>query len=224
MSKILLVEHPVGNTCSIKSKETPLIDFINESSIQLPEGVNDDAILIKGPVQRANVENKNRRIYPRAILDREMKRLQEIIKNNGGCLGELDHPDAAVIGLKTVPIVVRKLWWDQNDNNLMMAIVEILDPKYNISAGTVYSILKAGLPLGISSRGLGSVETKNNISIVQEDFELLTFDIVSDPSTHGAFLRHFNANKITENTDKKQIIKNNNNELTDLLDELILPW
>lgn len=223
MSKILLVEHPIGNTHSVKPKEMPLNEFINESAIQLPEGVKDDAILIKGPVQRANVENKNRRIYPRAILDREMKRLQEIIKNNGGCLGELDHPDAAVIGLKTVPMVVRKLWWDENDNNLMNAIVEILDPKYNISAGTIYSILKAGLPLGISSRGLGSVETKNNISVVQEDFELLTFDIVSDPSTHGAFLRHFNANKITENTDKKQIIKSDN-ELTNLLDELTLPW
>ena len=80
----------------------------------------------------------------------------------------------------------------------MMTIAEILDPTINPNAGIAYSIVKAGLPLGISSRGLGSVEGRDGVSIVQEDFEMVTFDLVSDPSTHGAYLRHFQANKLSE--------------------------
>lgn len=238
MSKILLIEHPIGNTISIKSNKTPLSKFVNESAIRLPEGVGDDSILIRGPVQRANVENKNNRIYPKTLLNREMLKLQEIIGTNGGFLGELDHPDIATVGLQRVPIAVRKLWWDDKNINEMYAICEILDPTINPQAGIAYSIIKAGLPLGISSRGLGSVEQKNNISIVQEDFEMLTFDLVSDPSTHGALLRHFRANKMTESVQKiadvKSTIEKDINgwhlangekkKLKNLLDDLTIKW
>jgi len=237
-NRILLIEHPLGNATSIKTNKVSISQFVNESAIHLPEGVGDDSILIRGPVQRANVENKNRRIYPRAILNREMNKLQEVINTNGGFLGELDHPDIATVGLQKVPMCVRKLWWDDKNTNEMYCIAEILDPTINPSAGIAYSIIKSGIPLGISSRGLGSVQSKDGVSIVQEDFEMLTFDLVSDPSTHGALLRHFKANSIKEskekaldiNSDLKKEIKGwhlakgEKQEIEKLLDSLTLKW
>ena len=228
----LLIEHPIGSASPVKMQDKSVKQFVSESSIHLPEGVNDSSILIKGPVQRANVENKNRRIYPRTILEREMKKLNGIIDTNGGILGELDHPDIAVVGLKSVPVVIRKLWWDEQNRDTMMAIAELLDPTINPYAGIAYSVLKAGLPLGISSRGLGSVMPQNDISIVQEDFEMLTFDLVSDPSTHGAFMRHFNANKISEHVELTEVNNNISQELKNLSEErminllksLSIPW
>jgi hypothetical protein len=109
MAKILLLEHPVGSTQLVKGSSKSLNKYLTESAMKLPEGIRDDATLLRGPVQRANVENKNRRIYPRKILDREMSRLNEIIDQQGGVLGEIDHPDAAIVGLQRVPAVIRRL-------------------------------------------------------------------------------------------------------------------
>jgi len=92
----LLIEHPVGNAKIIKSAGESA-STLTEGAIpifdMLPEGVSDESILIKGPVQRADIENKNGRIYPRPILEKEVNRLNEIIKEMGGVLGELDHPE-----------------------------------------------------------------------------------------------------------------------------------
>lgn len=146
--------------------------------------------------------------------------------------------NSATVGLQKVPMCVRKLWWDDKNTNEMYCIAEILDPTINPSAGIAYSIIKSGIPLGISSRGLGSVQSKDGVSIVQEDFEMLTFDLVSDPSTHGALLRHFKANSIKEskekaldiNSDLKKEIKGwhlakgEKQEIEKLLDSLILKW
>jgi hypothetical protein len=107
-SRILLIESPIGNS--------NLIEFNNKivteafGNINLPEGVKDTSILIKGPVQRANIQNRNGRIYPYKVLDRELGRLQEIINVNGGILGELDHPSEPVVEMQRVPMAIRKLW------------------------------------------------------------------------------------------------------------------
>jgi hypothetical protein len=197
----LLIEQPVGNVSILKRHDQSVANVIkeNRSFLEgLPESVTDEAILIKGPVQRADVENKNGRIYPQNVLMREANRLNEIIQNTGGVLGEIDHPDISTVQLWKVPFCVRKLWWEGKD---LMAIAEVLDPTHNPNAGIVYSIIKAGLPLGISSRGLGSLNYMDGVNVVQEDFEMVCWDLVSDPSTHSAYMRRIPVQRIKEDVE-----------------------
>jgi len=138
--------------------------------------------IVKGVLQRAGAENQNGRVYPKPILVREAKKYDQLIKERRA-LGELDHPDSTVINLKNVSHNIREIHWEGDD---LMGTVEILPtPSGNI----LKELLKAGILLGISSRGMGS--TKNigeNKVEVAEDFELIGWDFVSNPSTHGAFM------------------------------------
>jgi len=224
MERQLLIEHPVGNISILKRHDQPIENMIKENKSlaldSLPESVTDESILIKGPVQRADVENKNGRIYPQNVLVREANRLSEIINNVGGVLGEIDHPDISTVQLGRVPFCVRKLWWEGKD---LMAIAEILDPTHNPNAGIVYSIIKAGLPLGISSRGLGSLNYIDGVNIVQEDFEMVCWDLVSDPSTHSAYMRKIPVQRIKEEVEKpkKKIeVVDNVNNINDILNKI----
>jgi|TARA_R110000764_G_C10859859_1_gene366462 hypothetical protein len=139
---------------------------------------------VKGVVQRAEAQNQNGRIYPREILEREVENyVNGPIKENRA-LGELDHPDSSVINLQNVSHTIKRLWWEGDD---VLGEVEILaTPAGNI----LKALFAAGVTVGISSRGMGSV--KENMSEgtveVQDDFELLCWDFVSTPSTHGAFM------------------------------------
>lgn len=145
--------------------------------------------LVKGILQRAGAPNQNQRRYPKEILMRECTKYQQLIKERRA-LGELDHPDSPIINLKNVSHNIREIWWDGDD---VMGTVEILStPSGNI----LRELLKNNIRLGISSRGLGSVKEMNDGTVmVQEDFELVGWDFVSNPSTHGAFMA-----PITENT------------------------
>ena len=138
--------------------------------------------LVKGVLQRAGAENQNGRIYPREILMREAKKYEQFIKERRA-LGELDHPDSTVINLKNVSHNVREIHWEGDD---LCGTVEILPtPSGNI----LKELLKAGILLGISSRGMGSVTNIGEGKVkVQDDFELIGWDFVSNPSTHGAFM------------------------------------
>ena len=147
--------------------------------------VNEDAdgrTLVKGVLQRAEAPNQNERVYPKQILMREAKKYEVLIKERRA-LGELDHPDSSVINLKNVSHNVREIHWEGND---LVGTVEILPtPSGNI----LKELLKADILLGISSRGMGSVEPIGKGKVqVGEDFELLGWDFVSNPSTHGAFM------------------------------------
>lgn len=147
--------------------------------------INEDEsgrTLVKGVLQRAGAENQNGRVYPRPILEREAKKYLQFIKERRA-LGELDHPDSTVINLKNVSHNIREIWWEGDD---LCGTVEILStPSGNI----LKELLKAGILLGISSRGMGSTRPlKGNKVEVQEDFELIGWDFVSNPSTHGAFM------------------------------------
>lgn len=139
---------------------------------------------VKGIVQRAEAKNQNGRVYPKDILEREIQKyIDGPIKENRA-LGELDHPDSQIINLQNVSHTIKRLWWE-GDN--VMGEVEILaTPAGNI----LKALFAAGVTVGISSRGMGSV--KENMSEgtveVQDDFELLCWDFVSTPSTHGAFM------------------------------------
>lgn len=157
---------------------------------QLFEGkIQEDAsgrVLVKGVLQRAGAENQNGRVYPKSILEREAVNYQQLIKERRA-LGELDHPDSSVINLKNVSHNIKEIHWEGDD---LVGTVEILPtPSGNI----LKELLRAGILLGISSRGMGSTKPLSGNRVeVQEDFELVGWDFVSNPSTHGAFMRPMN--------------------------------
>jgi hypothetical protein len=138
--------------------------------------------LVKGILQRAGAANQNNRRYPKSILERECKNYEQLIKERRA-LGELDHPDSPIINLKNVSHNIREISWDGDD---VVGVVEVLStPSGNI----LKELLKNNIRLGISSRGIGSVkELSDGTVMVQEDFQLVGWDFVSNPSTHGAFM------------------------------------
>lgn len=138
-------------------------------------------IVLKGIIQRANTLNQNGRIYPRAILEREMINYQKLIQEKRA-LGECDHPDSSVVELKNVSHVVTEAHME-GDN--VYGTIEILDTP---SGKIIQSLIESGVTLGISSRGVGSTRNQGDSQIVQEDFQLICFDMVSEPSTPGAFM------------------------------------
>ena len=142
------------------------------------------SLVVKGVIQRAEAKNQNGRIYPREILEREIKKYAEGPIKERRALGELDHPESSVINLQNVSHNVTKVRMVGDD---VYGEVEILStPAGNI----LKELFRNGITVGISSRGMGSVQENGNGTVeVQDDFELLCFDFVSTPSTHGAFMK-----------------------------------
>jgi hypothetical protein len=141
-------------------------------------------LIVSGVLQRAEAKNQNERVYPKDILEREVQKYMEGPVAENRAMGELDHPESSVINLQNVSHNIKKCWWDGDD---VMGQVEIL----NTPAGNILKALfAAGIVVGISSRGMGSVEENLNEGTleVQDDFELLCWDFVSTPSTHGAYM------------------------------------
>jgi len=151
---------------------------------------NNGRLVVKGVLQRAESKNQNGRVYPREVLLKEVsKYLSEQVKERRA-LGELDHPDSSVVNLNNASHNIIEMHWDGDD---LLGTVEVLStPAGNI----LKELFKSGIKLGISSRGLGSVEpmreSDGDTVEVQPDFELIAFDFVSNPSTHGAFMRPVN--------------------------------
>jgi len=151
-------------------------ESINESKIQ-----NGGRLILKGIIQRAETLNQNGRVYPKSILEREVINYQKLIKENRA-LGECDHPDSSVVELKNVSHIVREAYMDGDS---VYGAIEILDtPKGKI----IQSLIESGVTLGISSRGVGSTRSQGDTQVVQDDFQLICFDMVSEPSTPGAFM------------------------------------
>ena len=138
---------------------------------------------VEGILQRASAENQNGRIYSKEILEREAEKYTNEFVKRGNAFGELDHPESPVVSLKNASHIVKDLYWKGDD---LMGKVELL----NTPAGNIVKeIIKAGHTIGISSRGTGSVQQTNEGQLeVQPDFELVCWDFVSNPSTHGAFM------------------------------------
>jgi hypothetical protein len=166
-------------------------------------------MIIRGVIlQRANANNRNGRVYPMEVLKREIDKYMDTFVNQNRALGELDHSQENVVNLKNVSHKINKIYWNGND---VCGDVEILnDPEFpagRIAAG----LLKRKIPVGISSRGMGSVtEGKDGMSLVNDDFNLLTFDLVSFESTQGSnMMIQEGAKMLTENLYRKvdEIIK-----------------
>ena len=143
--------------------------------------VSDGGMVLSGKLQQADTENGNGRIYPYNVLAREVKNYEKLVKESRA-LGELDHPDDSVINLKNASHLVTSIWMEGES---VMGKVKVLETP---SGKVLKSLVEAGVTLGISSRGMGSVENKNGKTYVQEDFQLICFDFVSEPSTPEAFM------------------------------------
>lgn len=144
--------------------------------------VANGALYLSGRMQTCEKKNGNGRVYPCRVLEREVKNYKKLIADNRA-LGELDHPDDSVINLRNASHIVVDMWWDGKD---VMGKIKVL----NTPSGRILKdLINSGVKLGISSRGLGSVkESMNGLTEVQDDFELICFDIVSEPSTPNAYI------------------------------------
>jgi len=138
---------------------------------------------IKGKLQEAEAKNGNNRVYPKEVLLREVEKYQKGPIASNTSMGELDHPEVSIVNLGNVSHVIKKVWWKDND---LMGELELL----NTPSGKIaQELILAGIPLGISSRGMGSVKQMGEAVEVQDDFELVAWDLVSVPSTSGAYMR-----------------------------------
>ena len=172
MAKVLLREYYAlceGGVCQ---------DLLTEEEKRF---VSEGGMMLSGKLQEADVQNGNGRIYPYKVLMREVKNYKKLVKERRA-LGELDHPDDSVINLKNASHMVTDVWVE--DKNVMGKVKVLDTPSGNILRGLVNS----GAQLGISSRGMGSVTENSGQTIVEDDFQLICFDFVSEPSTPGAYM------------------------------------
>ena len=186
-----------------------LVDVTPFKSILRESKTKPGVFEVEGVMQRAIAKNQNGRTYSKAILERESKKYTEEFIENGNAFGELDHPESPVVSLKNASHIVKELWWKGDD---LMGRVELL----NTPAGNIVKeIIKAGHTIGISSRGTGSVQQTNEGTLeVQPDFDLLCWDFVSNPSTHGAFM---NPVSLSEGVKKVSRYKNLDSIINDIL-------
>lgn len=139
-------------------------------------------VRLKGIMQKADTLNQNGRVYPRDILEREVRNYQKFIIENRA-LGEADHPESSVVNIKNVSHIVKECYMDER--GVVYGTIELLDTP---SGKIIQSLIEAGVKLGISSRGIGSTKKQGEHVIVQEDFQLICFDMVTEPSTTQAFM------------------------------------
>jgi len=155
----------------------PETGFIVESREQ-----NNGRLFLKGPMQRSEAPNQNKRIYPRRLLQREYQNYEKVVRE-GRATGELDHPETSTVALERISHVIREMGWE---GDTWMGRIEILPTPCGKIAET---LIENGVTLGISSRGVGSTSTnESGLDMVQDDFTLVCFDLVQEPSTHGAFM------------------------------------
>lgn len=172
-----------------------------------------DSIFMNCILQKCDTENRNGRFYPKYLLERENNNYQQLIQE-GRALGESGHPDNSNIDLNNVAHRVIKTWWE---NNTLLGVLEIMTSKAYHNNGIICctgdiiaDLLRRGVKLGISSRGVGSLKNIHGRNTVQDDFDLICFDLVASPSTPGAFLYPDSEVKINESIEKyNKIISKN---------------
>jgi hypothetical protein len=193
-----------------------LVDYIpfhvaKLSLVESKENPSDKRMRVKGKLQEADVKNGNGRVYPLEILK---KQVDEYIKgpvSSKTATGELDHPESSVINLNNVSHLITKVWWEGND--VMGELLLLNTPSGKIAQ----EIVSAGIPLGISSRGMGSVKQIGESVEVQDDFELLTWDLVSVPSTPNAYMKPVGLNENMQ----YNISPNNYQKINQLITDII---
>ena len=202
MKKVLLREYYElceGGVCQ---------DLLTEAEKKF---VSEGGMILSGKLQEADIQNGNGRVYPHRVLMREMRTYQKLVKERRA-LGELDHPEDSVINLKNASHMVTDVWWDQKS---VMGKVQVLNtPSGNI----LRSLVESGVKLGISSRGLGSVTESQGGTMVEDDFQLICFDFVSEPSTPNAFMN------LSEAKNKETNIFNKADKINRALNNVLLDY
>jgi len=182
----ILIEHDAGYISSEINK-----DILNENFELKP----NEPVLINCILQKWGVKNKNGRIYPQDVLVPQVNVYQELVDTNSA-VSEADHPESSIISLANISHMITKMWWGTGDqeNVLYGQLKLIVSPGY-INMGIVSVVgdkivlyLQNKIKLGISSRGVGTLKELNGENLVQDDFELIGFDLVATPSTPGAYL------------------------------------
>ena len=169
--------------------------------------VRDGGMMLTGKLQEADVQNGNGRVYPHAIMEREVQKYKQVVEDRRA-LGELDHPDSSIINLVNVSHMVTEVWMDGPS---VMGKIKVLETP----AGQILkALVESGVKTGISSRGMGSVKEQMGKTIVEDDFQLICFDIVSEPSTPNAFM------SLAENKLMNEQVKKNN-KIINLMNEII---
>ena len=168
-------------------------------------------LIVEGRLQTAETKNGNGRFYPREILEREVKNYIDGPVKENRALGELDHPDSSIINLKNVSHNIKFIKWDGDD---VIGTIEILPaPSGNI----LTELFRNGITVGVSSRGMGSLQPDSNgVQEVQDDFELLCWDFVSTPSTPGAYVH-----PISEGLDPSTTVSNTYHKINEIITEIL---
>lgn len=182
----ILIEHDAGFINSEINK-----DILNENFELKP----NEPVLVNCILQKWGVKNKNGRIYPQAVLQPQVNLYQELVDSNSA-VSEADHPDSSIISLQNISHMITKMWWGKNEqeNVLYGQLKLIVSPGYikfgivSVIGDKIVLYLQNKIKLGISSRGVGTLKEINGENLVQDDFELIGFDLVATPSTPGAFL------------------------------------
>ena len=176
-------------------------DLLTErEKMEMQNGV----LYLSGRLQTADKQNGNGRVYPHEVLKREVSNYMNVVKDNRAC-GELDHPDDSVVNLKNVSHIVTDMWWEGKD---VMGKIKVLDTP---SGRILKDLVNAGVKLGISSRGLGSVRESAGQTIVESDFQLICFDMVSEPSTPNAYVYPKNSKSMSSRL--REVKENSINDL-----------
>jgi len=180
----------------IKEDRPPLLKEVDGKTVEVPQ---PPKIMMKGILQKADTLNQNGRIYPQAVLDREVRNYQKFIIENRA-VGELDHPDSSVVNLKNVSHVIREAYMD---GPTVIGTIEVLGK--TPSGAILQGLVESGIKLGISSRGVGSTRKQGEYYVVQDDFQLICWDMVSEPSTPGAFM--IPEGKIIDEAELREVFK-----------------
>tara|TARA_R100000664_G_C2757418_1_gene145654 strand:+ start:3114 stop:3722 length:609 start_codon:yes stop_codon:yes gene_type:complete len=143
--------------------------------------VSEGGMILSGIMQMTETQNGNGRVYQHKTMQREVQNYKKLVKENRA-LGELDHPDDSVINLKNASHMVTEIWMEGKN---VMGKIKVLDTP---SGKILKELVNGGVTVGVSSRGMGSVREDRGQTIVEDDFQLICFDMVSEPSTPGAFM------------------------------------
>ena len=231
MSKILqrgetgfgiLIESDAGY---INSDLNP--QFINEGLELKP----NEPVLINCILQKWGVKNKNGRTYPKDVLIPQVQEYQSMVDTNSA-VSEADHPDSSIISLQNISHMITKMWWGKGDqeNVLFGQLKLIVSPGYikygvcSVVGDKIVLYLQNKVRLGISSRGVGTLKEVQGENLVQNDFELIGFDLVATPSTPGAFLFPGNKGDVSfgENYTNKNGILIKEDKIISAIDKFLL--
>lgn len=183
----IMIESDAGviNPSDLRNK--PFLNEINK----VGQAIMVEPLTLFVVLQKYGVENRNGRIYPEHVLKREARNYEELIRNRGA-IGESDHPESSVISNSRVSHEIKKIWWE--GKTLVGEIEIIMSPGFinqgiiSCEGDQIANMLRKGIRVGVSSRGVGSLEEVAGKLVVQDDFELICWDIVTSPSTPGSYM------------------------------------